>query len=193
MNKGYIYKISCNITGEDYYGSTRQTVKKRVYGHLFKKDCSATAIIERGNYSYTQLEEVFYDDPKELRKREKYYYMNYPNINKKSPNTTLEERKKQKQMNEQTEKRKERKRQYYKEHLEERKKYQREVYKTNREAILERNHIPIECECGHHYHYNHRNRHFETKRHNEMFQEPIPLVPLFSEELDAVLVEGINQ
>jgi hypothetical protein len=192
MNKGYIYKISCNITGEDYYGSTKQTVKKRVYGHLFKKDCAATAIIERGNYSYTQLEEVFYNDPKDLVKREKYYYMTYPNINKTSPYTTLQERKEQKAMNEKTEKRKERKRQYYKEHSEERKKYQREVYKTHREAILERNHTPIECECGHHYHYNHRNRHLATKRHNEMFQEPIPLAPLFSEEFDAVLVEGIN-
>ena len=188
MNKGYIYKISCNITGEDYYGSTATSVKKRLYSHLCSMDCAATAILERGNYSYTQLEEVYYDDVKDLRKREKYYFVTYPNINKTSPYNTEEDKKRKKEELGKSQKALERKRRYYRENCEEIKKYQLAMYYKNREEILRRNSIPIPCECGSHYLYHHKNRHYKTKLHNKRFEEPLPLAPLFSEEFDAVLV-----
>lgn len=50
------YKITCNITGECYIGSTTRSLEKRMCGH--KSVCNKTKskqIIERDNYNYKEL------------------------------------------------------------------------------------------------------------------------------------------
>jgi hypothetical protein len=45
-----VYGIICLITGEMYVGSTHETLKRRIEGHIQKRDCSAWQILQRGNY-----------------------------------------------------------------------------------------------------------------------------------------------
>lgn len=187
MNTGIIYKISCNITGEDYYGSTKRDIKTRIYAH-HRMDCSSAKIIERGNYSYTQLEVVKYDDEKELLNREKYYYKKYPNINRQSPISTIEETIKRKKLQEQKPITRETKRRYYLNHKKEINEYRKEYYKKNFQAVSAKSSEKIECECGCYYTYSHKTRHISSKRHQKIYQETTSLAPLFSEEFYAVLV-----
>ena len=99
--KGIIYKLTCNETGEVYYGSTRQSLNKRMIGH--KKDCkrwkegksgftTSYNIIDRGNYSYSLIETVECEDKKQLEQRERYYIENNECINKVVVGRTRKER-----------------------------------------------------------------------------------------------------
>jgi hypothetical protein len=94
MITGTIYKIECNETGEVYYGSTQQSLKKRMIYH--KANCKAWKegkhrfttsfrIIERGNYSYSLIETVECEDRKELETRERFYIENNKSVNKFLP------------------------------------------------------------------------------------------------------------
>jgi hypothetical protein len=89
--KGIIYKITCNETGEVYYGSTQKSLSKRIISH--KSKCKAWKegkyayttsfnIIDRGNYSYVLIETVDCEDRKQLEAREHYYIENNECINK---------------------------------------------------------------------------------------------------------------
>jgi hypothetical protein len=187
MNTGIIYKISCNITGEDYYGSTKRDIKTRIEAH-HRMDCSSARIIARGNYSYTQLEVIKYNDEKELLTREKYYYKKYPNINQHSPINTIEEKRERKKLQEQKPRARETKRLYYLNHKKQMNDYGKEYYKKNFQAVSAKSGKKIECECGCYYTYSHKARHISSKRHQKIYQETTSLAPLFSEEFYAVLI-----
>ena len=81
-----IYKIICNITGEIYYGSTYQTLSKRLKGHVSDtkhiRQCISKQIILRGDYNIALVEDYPCLYKKELREREGYYQLNNPCINK---------------------------------------------------------------------------------------------------------------
>jgi len=59
MNKSIVYKITCNITGEYYIGSTNKPLYKRKSCHKNKSNkCRSKQIIERGNYNVTIIDHI---------------------------------------------------------------------------------------------------------------------------------------
>jgi len=90
--RGFIYEIRCNYTNQVYYGSTKTSLKQRMYQH---KQLTSTAkdIIERGNYTAKVLEEVIYKDKSELLMKERYFIQNNECINKCIPIINKDERK----------------------------------------------------------------------------------------------------
>ena len=98
--KGIIYKIECNINGEVYYGSTQQSLNKRIEGHQrahkrWKEGkyhfVTSFDILDIGNYSYSLIETVECKDIKQLEARERYYIENNECINKYVPGRTTKE------------------------------------------------------------------------------------------------------
>jgi hypothetical protein len=98
--KGIIYKIECNETGEVYYGSTTQSLNRRMIGHKScckqwkEGKCNFTTsfqIIDRGNYSYNLIEIVECEDKYQLETRERFYIENNECINKYIPCRTGKE------------------------------------------------------------------------------------------------------
>jgi hypothetical protein len=141
MIHGRIYKIFCNETGECYYGSTEQTLSRRLSVH--KKDykswkkaergyVSSYKIIERGNFTISLMEEGDFENKDFMKARERHYIENNECVNKNVPNRTKKEyyeankeniAEQQKQYNEAN-----------KEHITEKKK---EYYEANKERITE--------------------------------------------------------
>ena len=91
MQSGYVYKIHCNITGDDYYGSTDQDVEERIWHHKSHKECTSSQIIERDDWCCEIMEEVDYVIKVDLLIRERYYIENYPCINILIPYRTNDE------------------------------------------------------------------------------------------------------
>ena len=90
---GYIYKIyNDNLT---YYGSTTKKLNQRLNGH--KYDCkkspslSVNKIISTGDYKIEKIEEVIFENRKELRERERFYIINFECVNNQTPNITRKE------------------------------------------------------------------------------------------------------
>ena len=89
--KGLIYKIVDNETNEAYYGSTtKKYLSSRIAEHRAdynrwkagkKRYITSFNIIERGNYSYSLIETVEFDDKQQLHARERFYIENYECIN----------------------------------------------------------------------------------------------------------------
>tara|TARA_Y100001972_G_C7644865_1_gene324031 strand:- start:1015 stop:1476 length:462 start_codon:yes stop_codon:yes gene_type:complete len=91
---GYIYKITCNITNETYYGSTTQLLDKRKYRHTCKNNSySSKQIIDRGDWNMIEVEKIEFNDKKELLFREQYYIDNFDCINIKNAILTEEQKK----------------------------------------------------------------------------------------------------
>jgi hypothetical protein len=163
--KGIIYKLICNETNEVYYGSTTQKINKRISSH--KKDhkrwkagktsfVTSFQIIERGNYTYEVVEEVVYENKKQLEERERYYIENNDCINKNIPTRsnkeyceankdTIKEYKKEwyvankDKMKEYNQANKEKIKEYMKEYnqanKDQRKEYDKARYQANKDAI----------------------------------------------------------
>ena len=81
-NNSIIYKLHCNITGDDYYGSTTN-YKSRICSHkcktekeLSKRNCVSKQIILRGDYTFSIVGEYNCETRKQLLKRERYYIEN---------------------------------------------------------------------------------------------------------------------
>ena len=73
-----IYKITCNVSGLTYYGSTTQPISKRMVSHRshFKKNrshCNSKLVLAAGNYDYCLVEKWPCDDKSELHRRERFY------------------------------------------------------------------------------------------------------------------------
>ena len=81
-----IYKILCQETNEVYYGSTIQSLANRLKSHVSdsKTNNSVTSkrIILRGNYEMELVENFPCETKEELRKREGFYQLNNPCVNK---------------------------------------------------------------------------------------------------------------
>ena len=94
-----IYKIHCNITGDDYYGSTKD-LNHRMSVHKCNTDkqnskraCSSKKIINRGDYIVSVVESLDVESKQDALWRERYYIENYPCVNDSIPIQTKEERK----------------------------------------------------------------------------------------------------
>ena len=84
------YCIVCNITGEKYYGSTKNTLKLRMSLHKSNLNCCSKQIILRGDYDIYQL--GHYETIEEAEMKEKWYIDNKECINKNRVRVTNEER-----------------------------------------------------------------------------------------------------
>tara|TARA_R110001599_G_scaffold327406_1_gene540340 strand:- start:9 stop:536 length:528 start_codon:yes stop_codon:yes gene_type:complete len=141
--EGKIYKIVCNITNEIYYGSTIQTLEKRLISHKTRKSCVSRNIINRDNYKIELIKDYPCNNLKELEEEESNYIRNNICINKQIPNRTDKEWREDNK-----EKLKQDKKNWYKNNYQEKKdtynKNQREYYEKNKEEINKK----ITCECG---------------------------------------------
>jgi hypothetical protein len=139
--KGIIYKITCNETGEVYFGSTTLSLNSRISMH--KTNCkrwkegkygftTSFNIIDRGNYSYRLIETVECEDKKQLEARERYYIENNECINKFIPCRT------QKEYDDANKDKKKEHREANKEHYNKyMKEYMKAYYKANKEHYNE--------------------------------------------------------
>ena len=92
-NNGKIYKIVCNETGEQYFGSTTQELNERIRDHRSKKNkCTSKQIIERGNYQIVLCEAFACNNKEELLARERKWIDENECINKKCPIRSIEEK-----------------------------------------------------------------------------------------------------
>ena len=77
-----IYKITCNVTGLTYYGSTVNPLSKRMGQHRsdFNKNrgyCKSKLVLAGGDYDYSLVEKVECADKNELHRRERFYIESY--------------------------------------------------------------------------------------------------------------------
>ena len=103
--QGKIYKIvseNCNLV---YYGSTIQTLKARMKGHITsynswkktgKLDCTSSLVLEFGEAEFVLVEDFPCKTKTELLIRETYYFDNFDCVNVSPPYRTTEERKEKK-------------------------------------------------------------------------------------------------
>tara|TARA_R110002012_G_scaffold289624_1_gene482764 strand:+ start:54 stop:506 length:453 start_codon:yes stop_codon:yes gene_type:complete len=88
--KGKIYKIVDNTNNNVYFGSTTQTLKKRLKQHK-SLDCCSREIIKNGDYDIFLVEDYPCNSKKELLSREGYYMKNNECINKLIAGRTVHE------------------------------------------------------------------------------------------------------
>lgn len=168
--EGTIYKLHCNITGEDYYGSTMY-YRKRLSIHkcstekqLSKRQCMSRQIIDRGNYTFSIIENCPIED---IKVRERFYYENYPCINKLIPYKSREELLQDKRDRSKTDKAKEKKAEYRQEHRKELSVKERERYNVKKEEINERRKVRYVCVCGIENSIGNKSQHEKSKRHQD--------------------------
>ena len=94
--KMQIYRIHCNITGEDYYGSTTANLTKRLTQHradskLEKTGITSKPIILRGDYSMIWVEDYPCNNKEEANRRERWWIQNHDCVNKLVPGRTEKE------------------------------------------------------------------------------------------------------
>ena len=128
--EGKIYKIKCNETGEQYFGSTTGSLRVRLNGHKSKtkckEQCMSRQIINRGNFQIELVENYSCETKHELHKRERFYIDNNECINSYIPTRT---RKEYKEVHK--EKIKDYIHTWEKEHRQERNIYKNNYYKAN--------------------------------------------------------------
>ena len=165
MIHGRVYKIYCNETGECYYGSTEQTLSRRLSKHKAdykswkkgaKKYVYSFKIIERGNFTISLLEENDFENKDYMKARERYYIENFECVNKRVEGRTIKEH---------YEAHKQQIAEYHKEYYETNKEKIAEHYQKNKSKINQKKNEKHTCECGGKYTHNHRVRHFKSKKH----------------------------
>ena len=94
-SKAKMYKLVCNDTGMVYYGSTIQTLKRRLIRHKSNckhdRSCSSKQIIKNDNYEMILIENYPCNSKKEAEAREGFYIRNNECINKNIPGRTEKE------------------------------------------------------------------------------------------------------
>ena len=131
---GKIYRIVCNETGEQYIGSTTQTLAQRLGQHTVRssKKCKSWQIIERGNYAIVLIEEYPCVNKQQLGQRERHFIENMECVNKNIPTRTFKE-----YYETHRERYIEQRREYTIANNERLKKHRREYDNANREKITE--------------------------------------------------------
>lgn len=158
MNNGKIYKIVCNVTGDVYYGSTIQSLKRRLTKHkvdykryLNGKTRYVTSfkIIETGDYNIHLVEDYACLCKKQLEAIERIYIERYTCINKYIPTRTTKQY------------RKEYIKEYHKKNLDKLNEYKKKYRENNRHKINQK----FNCPCGGKYTRAHKARHMKSKKH----------------------------
>ena len=158
-----IYKITCNVTGLTYYGSTVNPLSKRMGEHRsnFKTNrgtCKSKLVLASGDYDYCLVEKWPCADKSELHQRERFYIESNECVNLMIPGRT-----KKKWEFDNKEKIIEYQKEYRADNKEKITEYKKEWYSENKETISERmkeyssenkqelkakRSVKITCECG---------------------------------------------
>lgn len=155
---GIIYKITCNITGLCYIGSSKTTLEKRLYAHLRdvkNKRYTCCQVLEHNDYIAEILEEC---DNKILLKREGYHQHNNVCVNKVINGRTKQEYSK-------TEKMIEYRKKWREENHDRLSQKKKEWYEQNKQKVLDKHKEIIICECGKEYTFGNQSRHLNSKFH----------------------------
>ena len=170
-SKGMIYKIHCNITGETYYGSTVNTLAKRMGTHRnmakdnSKKNLASRSIINRGDYDYSLVENYKCNNKQELHARERYWIENNECVNIVVPGRTPKEcyeANKDKILKQQ--------KVFYEANKDKILKQQKVYIEANKDKISERNKEKVICECGCELSKRNLTRHCKSKFHQEFME-----------------------
>lgn len=151
-SEGKIYKIVCNVTNEQYIGSTKEKyLSRRLQRHKYhyteclidkkRRKMSSFSIIQRGNFDIILIEKYPCDSKYELEKRERYYIENNDCVNKNVPTRTTKEKRKA-----------------------EPEKY-KEIDKKFNKKKSEKNKEKYKCECGSTLRKDHKKRHEKSQKH----------------------------
>ncbi len=195
MNKetkiGYIYSLTCSNPNLIYYGSTTKSLNDRLRQHKASSNkCESKILFEWGDVKINMIEEIEYEDKKDLIDREAYYIRNLKCVNKVIPNRTIKEwrtdnkdkikEKKKKYRLENKDKLKEEHKKYREDNKnnikEKEKKYRlenkdkikqqnKQYYSDNKEKIIEIRKKKITCDCGSEVRTNDISRHKKTQKH----------------------------
>ena len=143
--EGKIYKIVCNISGEVYIGSTKNTLENRLGKHICDTHCMSKQIIERGDYEIILIKNYPCNSRYELEEEEAKYIRNNNCINRCIPHRTST--------------------QYYQDNKNKLLEKQNKYREDNKAKINKQKAEKITCECGCIVRmgglYNHR----KTKKH----------------------------
>ena len=160
-SKGKIYRLTCNDPDLIYYGSTVQTLKKRISHHKSHLNCSSKKLFDVGGVEIELVLECPCDNEIELREIEDTYIVNDKCVNITRPFVSQEEQKLNRLNYDRTEPRKEKKKEYQEKNLLEKAIYDIEYRIKNSDKINK----DIDCECGGIYKLKHKSTHFKTKIH----------------------------
>ena len=166
-SKGKIYRLVCNTTGQQYIGSTSQSLSQRLgnhkseykrflYGKITDK-LTSFSILSENNFEMILIEDYPCENKNQLERRERHFIETMECINKVKPAQTREEHL---EYNRQYD------RQYRKDHKEEISKINRDYrqkHKEERSALTN-------CECGGKYKHQSRSTHFKTNKHTSYFE-----------------------
>ncbi len=129
---GKIYRLVCNTTGDQYIGSTTQSLSQRLGGHKAQykyfltgkmtKQTTSFSILSNNNFEIILLEEFACENKNELERRERHFIEAVQCVNKVKPGQTKEDIQKYLQT-------------YYHEHKEERQKYMQTYRQEHKEDI----------------------------------------------------------
>lgn len=90
-----VYKLYDNTNGDVYYGSTTQSLAKRLAVHKSDakrgKPLKSNSIILNGDYCVSLVEEFCCKNKEHLHARERYYIENFNCVNKNIPGRTKKE------------------------------------------------------------------------------------------------------
>jgi hypothetical protein len=138
-SKGKIYRITCNITGLNYIGSTCEpTLAKRLVKHVidFKRwkngnYCFVTSfkILENGNYEIVLIENYPCNSRDELHSRERHFIETLNCVNKCIPTRTQQEYR---------EENKDKIKQYYENNKDKIREQDKQYYQDNKDKIREK-------------------------------------------------------
>tara|TARA_R110002073_G_scaffold289_3_gene2983 strand:+ start:339 stop:812 length:474 start_codon:yes stop_codon:yes gene_type:complete len=142
---GKIYKITCEETKLIYYGSTVQTLKKRLSQHKEHKDKKKYTTNQMTKPEIYLVEDFPCDTKRKLETRERYYIQNNDCINRIVPTRTQTE--------------------YYQDNKELRKQQSKEYKDKHKEELTLKGNIKINCECGGKYTNFNKYTHSKTKKH----------------------------
>ena len=180
MIHGRVYKIYCNETGECYYGSTEETLSRRLSVHkggykAWKNNkgtyTTSYKILERGNYVISLMEEGDFENKDFMKARERHYIENNECVNKNVPNRMKKEwyeaypeyNKEYYQANKEHIAEKDKR--IYQKNKEQKIEKSKENYYANKVEILEKKKQKITCECGSVICRGEKARHFKSKKH----------------------------
>ena len=155
---GKIYRISCNITGLCYVGSTTKTLSQRLRRHEYDYKAylngtygyvTSYEILKNDDYQITLLQSYPCENNQELLAREGWYQKKYwdRSVNKILNGKTGEEKKMFKQESD------------------------KQYYQDNKEKINKSKKTKVKCDCGGKFTKTHNARHMKSTKHQNWLNE----------------------
>lgn len=142
---GKIYKITCDETNSVYYGSTVQSLSKRLSQHKENKHLKKYKTNVMTNLTISLIEVFPCNTKKELETRERHFIENNECVNRIIPTRTPKE--------------------YYQDNKELRKQKSQEYRDKNKAKTALKRGVKVNCECGGKYTMINKIVHSKTKRH----------------------------